>query len=76
MDFTPAEVYTEIKKHYPDFEISYQPDFREIIAESWPESIDDSRARKDWGWKPKYNLTAMTTDMFFHLKDQYQLEKV
>lgn len=63
MSFTPEEIANEIKKHMPEFEIDYKPDFRQKIAESWPRSIDDSVARKEWGWKPDYDLAAMTKDM-------------
>ena len=68
MSFTPTEIASEIKKHIPDFEISYKPDFRQKIADSWPASIDDDFARKDWGWKHKYDLSEMTIDMLHHLK--------
>ena len=63
MSFSPKEIAEEIKKHLPGFTISYEPDYRMQIAESWPQSIDDSVAKKDWNWKPKYDLTAMTADM-------------
>jgi nucleoside-diphosphate-sugar epimerase len=63
MSFAPEDVAIEIQKHIPDFKISYQPDFRQQIAESWPQSIDDSYAAKDWGWQPEYDLAKMTTDM-------------
>ncbi|MBD3406093.1 MAG: NAD-dependent epimerase/dehydratase family protein [Candidatus Lokiarchaeota archaeon] len=63
MSFTPEDIAAEIKKHIPDFEISYEPDFRQKIAESWPRSIDDSTAREEWGWSPDYDLEAMTKDM-------------
>jgi nucleoside-diphosphate-sugar epimerase len=63
VSFTPAEIANEIKKHIHNFTISYHPDFRQEIAESWPHSIDDSMARKDWGWKHKYDLTSMTEIM-------------
>ncbi len=63
MSFTPEEIAAEIKKHIPDFEIEYKPDFRQQIAESWPRSIDDSVAREEWGWKPDYDLSAMVKDM-------------
>ncbi len=61
--FTPAEIAAQIKRHIPDFQISYEPDFRQKIAESWPESIDDSAARKEWGWRPDFDLEKMTKDM-------------
>ena len=67
MSFTPAEIASEIKKHIPEFEISYAPDFRQKIADSWPASIDDSFARKDWGWAHQYDLASMTQDMLAHL---------
>lgn len=61
--FTPDELALEIRKHIPEFEISYDPDFRQAIADSWPKSIDDSVAQKDWGWKPEYDIKAMTKVM-------------
>ena len=70
MDFTPAEIAEAIKAEIPDFTIGYEPDFRQKIADSWPQSIDDSAARKDWGWKHDYDLTAMTTDMLAHLREE------
>ena len=63
MSFAPEEIAAEIKKHIPEFEISYEPDYRQEIAESWPASIDDSAAREEWGWKPDYDLPAMVKDM-------------
>ena len=63
MSFSPAEIAEEIKKLIKEFSISYQPDFRQGIADSWPGSIDDSSARKDWGWKHEFNLKAMTEDI-------------
>lgn len=63
MSFTPEEIAAEIKKHIPEFEIDYKPDFRQQIAESWPRSIDDSVAREEWGWQPDYDLPAMVEDM-------------
>lgn len=72
MDFTPKEIAAEIKKHLPDFEITYKPDFRQKIADSWPASIDDSSARQDWGWDHDFGLENMTLDMLEHLKDEYK----
>jgi nucleoside-diphosphate-sugar epimerase len=63
MSFTPKVLAEEIKKHVPDFSITYKPDSRQQIADSWPASIDDSEARADWGWKPDYDIEKMTTDM-------------
>lgn len=68
MSFSPAEIAAEVSSHCPGFSISYKPDFRQQIADSWPQSIDDSEARKDWGWKPRFDLRAMTADMFANLK--------
>jgi nucleoside-diphosphate-sugar epimerase len=68
MSFSPTEIAEEIKKQIPQFKINYAPDYRQAIATSWPQSIDDSVARKDWGWKPEYNLPAMTRDMLENLK--------
>ncbi len=67
MSFSPAEIAAEIKKHIPDFTITYKPDYRQQIADSWPQSIDDSEARNDWGWKEDYDLERMTNDMFENL---------
>ena len=64
MSFSPAEIASEIKLHIPDFEISYQSDYRQSIADSWPKSIDDGVARADWKWKHEFDLSKMTTDMF------------
>lgn len=68
MSFSPKEIAAEIKKHIPAFEISYKPDYRQQIANSWPQSIDDTVARNDWDWKEDYNLERMTNDMFDNLK--------
>ena len=72
MSFTPKQLAAEIKQHIPDFEINYQPDFRQEIAASWTESIDDSHASIDWGWKPEFDLASMTSDMLRHLREQYK----
>jgi nucleoside-diphosphate-sugar epimerase len=68
MSFSPKQIAGEIKNHIPDFEITYQPDSRQAIAESWPQSIDDSVASNDWNWKPEYDLQSMTSDMLENLK--------
>ena len=69
MSFTPKQIGKEIKKHYPNFELSYTPDFRQKIADSWPASIDDTSAREDWGWKNDFTIENMTVDMFQNLKE-------
>lgn len=69
MSFSPKEITAAIQKHIPDFKISYQPDFRQAIADGWPKSIDDSAARADWAWKPEFDLEKMTSDMLAHLKE-------
>jgi nucleoside-diphosphate-sugar epimerase len=69
MSFSPKEIAAEVARHCPGFSISYKPDFRQQIADSWPMSIDDSEARTDWGWKPQYDLSRMCDDMFIHLKE-------
>jgi nucleoside-diphosphate-sugar epimerase len=69
MSFTPSEIAEEIKKHIPDFTISYNPDYRQEIASTWSESIDDSHARNEWHWKPDFDLPTMVSDMFHHLRN-------
>tara|TARA_R100000789_G_scaffold85202_1_gene81010 strand:- start:606 stop:905 length:300 start_codon:yes stop_codon:yes gene_type:complete len=69
IDFTPKEIASEIQKHIPDFEINYKPDFRQDIADSWPSSIDDSEARKDWNWKHEFDLKSMTADILKNLQN-------
>ncbi|UMB60775.1 NAD-dependent epimerase/dehydratase family protein [Lutibacter sp. A80] len=71
MSFDPAQLTKAIQKIYPDFKVSYNPDFRQKIADSWPMSIDDSYARKDWNWKPKFDIDAMTRDMVKNLKIKF-----
>jgi nucleoside-diphosphate-sugar epimerase len=63
MSFSAGEIAAEIKKHIKDFTVDYNPDFRQEIADSWPKSIDDSLARREWNWDPAYDLGSMTKDM-------------
>lgn len=70
MSFSPEEIYTTVKKYYPLLEIDYQPDFRQNIADSWPQNIDDRNARNDWGWDHAYDLEKMAGDMILHLKEK------
>ncbi len=72
MSFSPKEISSEIKKYVPEFTAIYVPDYRQKIAESWPQSIDDSVANKDWNWKPEYNLENMTTEMLKNMKQVLQ----
>ena len=67
ISFSPEEIAAEVAKHVPGFKMSYAPDERQAYADSWPRSIDDSAARRDWGWKPQYDLKAMVDDMMLHL---------
>lgn len=71
MSFSPKEIYESILAFYPNFEIEYQPDFRQQIADSWPNSIDDSVAKKDWNWKPAYNLSSMTATIVKNLPEYF-----
>jgi len=70
MSFSPDEIYLSVKKHYPRLKIEYNPDFRQDIADSWPENIDDAYARNDWGWVHNFDLEKMTEDMIRHLKER------
>ncbi|WP_352404986.1 L-threonine 3-dehydrogenase [Sporanaerobacter acetigenes] len=71
MSFAPEDIAAEIKKHIPEFEMDYDVDpVRQAIADSWPDSLDDSAARKEWGWDPKYDLSSMTIDMLEKLKEK------
>lgn len=69
ISFSPKDIAAEIKKHIPDFSISYKPDFRQAIADSWPKSINDAEARKDWNWKEKYDLPKLVENMLVNLKE-------
>lgn len=68
LSFTPKEMALEIKKHIPEFSITYKPDFRQAIADSWPASINDTEAREHWGWKEHYNLERLCENMLSNLK--------
>ncbi|GAA4274117.1 NAD-dependent epimerase/dehydratase family protein [Aquimarina gracilis] len=74
ISFSPAEIVAEIRKLYPDFKVNYKPDFRQEIAASWPKTIDDNAAARDWGWKPEYNLEGITTTMIQKLKEKYKTD--
>ena len=68
ISFSPAMIYDEIIKRYPDFKIQYSPDFRQQIADSWPNSMDDTEARNDWQWKPDFDLQKMVNTMLDNLE--------
>ncbi len=70
ISFSPKMVVDEIIKRYPDFKVTYEPDFRQAIADSWPNSINDMEARRDWGWEPSFNLSKMVTTMLDNLELQ------
>jgi len=70
IDFTPKELATQIQQFLPDFKITYNPDFRQQIADSWPQNIDDSEARKDWNWSHKFDLSSMANDIIKNLQAQ------
>jgi nucleoside-diphosphate-sugar epimerase len=73
LSFTVKELADEIKKYYPNFQVTYNPDFRQAIADSWPNSIDDSVARKDWGWQHEFDLSKMTQVMIDGLKGKFKI---
>ena len=75
MTFCPSEIAAEISKRMDDFTITYEPDFRQAIADSWPQSIDDSKAREDWGWAPKYSLADMVSDILLRLPSHINAPK-
>jgi nucleoside-diphosphate-sugar epimerase len=72
MSFSAGTLADEIKKHIPEFKCEYKPDFRQAIADSWPQSIDDTPARKEWNWKPSYDLESMTIDMLKKLENRHK----
>jgi nucleoside-diphosphate-sugar epimerase len=70
MSFSAGELAAEIKKHIPEFTCHYAPDARQEIADTWPQTIDDSTAREEWGWEPSYALASMTTEMLLRLSER------
>lgn len=74
ISFTPEQLSKSIQKHIPDFQISYKPDFRQEIADSWPSSIDDTSSRLDWGWENKYDLDQITEEMIQGLKPKISIK--
>ncbi|WNJ16192.1 NAD-dependent epimerase/dehydratase family protein [Pontibacter sp. G13] len=74
MSFTPEVLAAEVKKSIPGFQMSYAPDFRQDIADSWPQKIDDSQAQTDWDWEMSYDLATMTKDMIHHVQQRYHPE--
>ena len=76
MSFSPKEISDEIKQNLPKFIITYKPDHRQAIADSWPKSIDDSTAREEWGWKPSYNLKVMVKDMLEVLGEKHKQKQI
>jgi len=76
LSFTPAQLAAELAGHIPGLTVRYKPDKRQQIADSWPAGVDDTAAQRDWGWQPRYNLPAMTSDMIGHLKPLYAADGV
>lgn len=72
LSISPEQIGKAIQKHFPDFQMKYEPDFRQEIADTWPQSIDDQKAREDWNWKPSYSLEKMTEDMFRQLGNKVE----
>lgn len=70
MSFTPEELADKISKHVPELKISYRPDSRQAIADSWPQVFDDSEARADWGWNHEYDMDKLVADIFKQVKGQ------
>jgi len=70
-NFAPKDLEEAIRAFIPDFRVEYRPDYRQEIASTWVRSIDDSAARKDWGWRPEYDLQRMTKDMWMHLREKF-----
>ena len=75
ISFSPEELAAEIRRFYPALKITFEPDFRQDIAESWPEVIDDTAARDDWGWKHNFNLRKIVEDMIPNIEERIKAEK-
>ncbi|MEM6343137.1 MAG: NAD-dependent epimerase/dehydratase family protein [Bacteroidota bacterium] len=73
ISFSPAQIAASIQTHIPSFQIAYEPDFRQKIADSWPQSVDDQAAQNDWGWQAQYDLKAMTAEMLKNLRERYSV---
>lgn len=74
--FSPSEIVASIKKTYPEFKVEYAPDYRQTIAEKWPNNIQDIEARQDWGWQPQYSLMEITKIMVAMLQDKYAMNAI
>lgn len=74
ISFTPSQITHAIRRHVPDFTVRYAPDFRQAIADSWPKSIDDTQAQRDWGWRARFDLQAMVSDMLANLPEPQALQ--
>lgn len=71
MSFTPEDLFDKIAKYVPELRVSYKPDSRQLIADSWPQVFDDSEARQDWGWKHEYDLDRLVEDMMKEVHQHY-----
>lgn len=76
MSFTAKELAAEVSRHIPEFRCTYQPDSRQAIADSWPRSVDDTAAREDWGWKPRYDMTEMVREMLTTLQGRHAVGRL
>jgi len=76
LQFSPEDLVKELTKYFPELKIKYKPDLRDKLAQTWPESIDDSHARHDWGWTPQFNLSQMVEEIVLNLKNRYKKELI